>query len=143
MDLWGTDIITIPDHVRSELNKWKDNPASFFIVTVATVPSDDPFIQLARLLHATSGGDEAIKRIRNRIGTIGLHELRMRLGLCKFQEGTDADIEFRERIQSEWNVDSKTINRYAAFGAKCASLSTALGGLGSMISWPIDISPAK
>ena len=143
LDLWSKETITIPDHIRAELNKWKADPASFFIITITTVPSDDPFTQVARLLRGTSGGDETIKWIRNRIGRIGLHELRTGLGRSQLRNGTDAEDEFLQRIQSEWDVDSKTLSGYACFGAKCASLSAALGGWGSMICWPPDISAAK
>ena len=66
----------ILDHIRTELNKQKADPVSFFIITITTVLSDDPFTQVARLLYRTSGGDETIKQICNRIGRISLYELR-------------------------------------------------------------------
>lgn len=143
VDLWKTDLITIPIGVRTELEKWKADPSSFFIVTVTTAPSKDPFTRLARLLYNTSGGDQAIGNIRTRIGCIGLHRLKANLGLHRLQSDTDADSEFRQRIQSQCEIQPKALSKLLSLGARCDSLSTDLAGLGSMISWPEDISTAK
>ena len=141
IDLWKTDPITIPAHVRTELEKWKADPSSFFLFTVTTTPSADPFTQLARLLHSTFGGDPIIKGIRARIGCISICRLKASLGRRRLRSDTDAESEFIQRMNSECKLEN--LRDLVCNGERYDLLAEDLGGVGSMVCWPPDISEPK
>jgi hypothetical protein len=144
VDLWSRATITVPEAVLTQLRLWDNDPSSFFIVEVATSSSTDPFTRLFRLLRDASGGDKAIKLIRLRLGQIGLHRLKTRLERCQLRPDTDLEKEFVNRIQFDRDTAGlKDSVKWASTGGKYDSLSKDLGGLGSMICIPTDISTAK
>jgi hypothetical protein len=145
LDLWSRETITVPEAVLTQLRLWDDDPSSFFIIEMTTSSSKDPFTRLFRLLHNASGGDRTIKLIRLRLGQIGLYRLRTRLERCQLRPDTDIEKEFVSRIQFKGDPAElkECVKKWASTGGKYDSLSKELGGLGSMICIPTDISAAK
>jgi hypothetical protein len=140
---WSREIITVPKEVLIHLDLWNNDPSSFFRPNISQ--PDNPCTRIFLCLHQASGGDKAIQEIRMRIGQIGAHRLLERLELCKLYPGTSAEEEFAKLVQFTKNRDeiAKKAKKWATTGRKYDQLSAELGGLGSMICMPDDISRAK
>ena len=147
VDQWKTDTITIPEMILAQLDLWDNDPSSILISepTVSFTPSQDFPSRLYLALDHIYTQSSVVKAIRLRILQIALHSLMNRLNVRQLRGNSEAESEFLGRIKIEKEDEEirKRSKTWATTGEKYASLCAELGGLGSMICMPEDISAYK
>ena len=147
VDQWKSDIITVPEIVLTHLELWENDPLSILTLeaTISLNSSQDFPSRLYLALDHTDVLSSIVKAIRLRILQIALHSLVIRLNVRQLHANSEAETEFLGRINVERDDAEvgKRSKNWATNGGKYASLSKELGGLGSMICMPEDISTYK
>jgi hypothetical protein len=141
---WKLDPITVPEVVLTQLTLWDNDPLS--ILALEAIPSPSPVQDFpSRLYHALEDIHEEspLTAIRSRILLIALHLLMCRLGVRKFHTRAEAGVEFLLRLNAGDLKTTKNIKRWTTEGKKYYSLANDLGGLGSIVCMPVDITAKK
>jgi len=144
---WKKDPINVPKIILTQLDLWDRDPSSILTseLEVSMSPAQDFLSRLYLALDHTHFQSALVKAVRLRILQIAFHNLMNRLNVRHICPDSTAETEFfsRIKVRKDDAEIGKRSKGWAKIGGKYASLSAELGGLGSMICLPGDISAYK